>query len=1008
MKFHEDLEHLHVNTLPKRSYYVPASTKELASGKRYNSDRAIFLNGDWKFLYVENDTKLPENYQAADFNTDNLDTIPVPSVWQMHGYGSHNYTNHRFPIPYDPPYVPFDNACGLYIREFEINAEQLSFEQHLVFEGVDSCMYVFVNGEFVGYSQCSHNMSEFDITPYTQEGTNRLSVLVYRWCDGTYLEDQDKLRMSGIFRDVYLLLRPETRIDDFFIHQDFSADFMKADIKIDFTLIGKLKVNASLYDGDTLIASDHGKDIRFKLKEPHLWNAEDPYLYTLVLETEDEVIVKKIGLRKIEIKKRVILVNGQAIKIRGTNRHDSSAVNGPAVTYEEMVQDITMIKAHNMNGIRTSHYPNSPLFLELCDEIGMYVIDESDVEIHGPVDIYGGYDERIFSAIADDPAWAAAILDRIESNVERDKNDTCVIIWSLGNEAGYGVAFENASKWVKKRDKSRLVHYEGALHAKQYDTSLLTPSPLCDYDHTERKKNKYNFDSLDMYSRMYPTVEEMVDYAKEGDKPMILCEYCHAMGNGPGDLEEYWQAIYAHKELVGGFIWEWCDHSTYEGDAPDGRKKFYYGGDWGDVYNDNNFCMDGLVYPDRKPHTGLKEAMNVYRPVRLVEVRGNEYIFCNMLDFTRLEGNVELEYTIFNDREVVETNRVLMEAAPHKEFRLLIDALPKGDRVNILFRYYNVSPNKAEYMPDLLGFDQYIIASGRKNQEMTSNVEPTVTEDAEYIFVEGEGYKYTYSKRLCAFEDMTKGSKSYLKAPMRINIWRAPTDNDNFAKQNWYKMHYDNLTYRTKEITTSIEDGCACIHTDISVSAISMAPILRVYVDYRINGVGDIDIKMSADMDVRMPLLPRFGMEMVLDHEFENVSYYGYGPNESYVDKRRSSYLGWFEDSVTNMHEDYVRPQENGSHYASEEVLLKDGSNEVLVTGPRFSFNASHYSAQELTCAKHNYELADSGNTILCIDAAMGGIGSNSCGPELKRAYRIKPDAKGHIPHELNVRIKFN
>ena len=1008
-KFHEDLNHLHVGTLPKRAYYIPASSALLADMPREVSDRMKLLSGTWSFIYAENDTQIPNNFYAEDFAIDGLNTIAVPSVWQNFGYGSHNYLNHRFPIPYDPPFVPFDNPCGVYIRDFEVADDNL--EKSLVFEGVDSCMYVFINGAFVGYSQCAHNISEFDVTKYVHSGKNRIAVLVYTYCDGTYLEDQDKLRMNGIFRDVYLLSRPKKRVEDYYITQSFSDNYKEASVKVEFKTKGAVKPVVYLKDDEKIIAQGEASDgtIVLNVKNPTLWNAENPYLYTLYIETKDEVISQRLGLRTIEVKNKTILINGQNIKFKGTNRHDSSPYNGYAVTLDEMYRDITMMKAHNMNAIRTSHYPNSPLFLELCDRIGMYVIGESDVEIHGTVDIYGGYDEGMFSAISDDPVWADAIFDRIESNVERDKNVTSVVIWSLGNEAGYGVGFERSAKWIKDRDKTRLVHYEGAIHAKQYDISLLTPAPLCNYGYTERPDGKYDFSSLDMFSEMYPSVDEIDFRLKTVEKPFIMCEYCHAMGNGPGDLEEYWDIIYSHDQMAGGFIWEWCDHSVYMGTTPDGQDKFYYGGDWKDEPHDINFCLDGLVYPDRTPHTGLLEVMNIYRPVRLVKCRDNEYTFINTLDFTDLDGNIELEYRILTDGKVIKNGRLPLKAKPHKKVTVTLPVkLPNKPRTSVLFVYHNVSPYKAEYHPDEVGVDQYIVPVKDEAISLVSKKAPLYFEDDEYIHIEGSNFGYVYSKRTCGFIKLVNKNKSYLEQPMNINIWRAPTDNDNVIRQDWYRMKYNDTTVRNKKLSISVKDNNLVIKNDIVLSAVALCPILVVHAEYTISDKGDIKISMKADKDARVPYLPRFGVRMFLDQSFEDVTYYGYGPNESYVDKRRASYVDRFKNTVTNMHEDYIRPQENGSHYGCKELVIESPINGAIkVEGNDFSFNASHYTQEELTKKAHNFELEESGYTVLCLDARQSGIGTNSCGPELFEKYRMDNDKNGKFPYELNVVISF-
>lgn len=1014
-KYHENLKKIHVNTCRKHSYFVPASTELMSQMPREVSDRAVFLNGDWAFSFFDNDRDIPENIFDADYDPTDMDIISVPSVWQNYGYLPHNYTNHRFPIPYDPPYIPSINPCGVYIRDFEVTED--SFDRHIVFEGVDSCIYLYINGEFVGYSQASHNISEFEITSFVHPGNNRITVLVYRWCDGTYLEDQDKLRMTGIFRDVYILLRPKNRVEDFFVQENFENNYKIAKLNINIDVKGKLPVEVYLYDGENVVAqaltdiSSKDKNVQLMVENPILWNAESPYLYTLVIKTKDEVISRKLGLRDIKIQNRCVLINGQKVKFKGVNRHDSSPFNGYAVTYEEMYQDITLMKAHNINAVRTSHYPNSPLFLELCDEIGMYVIDESDVEIHGPVDVYGGYDERIFSMLADDSDWFESIFDRIESNVERDKNVTSVIFWSLGNEAGYGCNFEKSAIWVKKRDPKRLVHYEGALHAKQYEPSLLDPKPLCNYKYTERSDGKYDFSGLDVYSRMYPAIDEMKEYVKDGDKPMILCEYCHAMGNGPGDLEDYWNLIYSEDVLCGGFVWEWCDHSVYMGITPEGKDKYFYGGDWNDEYNDGNFCMDGLTYPDRTPHTGLSELKNVIRPIRLISVKGQTFTFKNMLDFTSLEGNIEISYRIVTDSKVLSEKQIKVKAKPHSQFKITIDEkLPLKERSSIIFSYINVSPDKALYMPTELGFDQYIIPVKEEAVSIEAvKKAPEVDETEDNVIINGADFKYVYDKKLCAFTKLCKNNVSYIEQPSNINIWRAPTDNDAGIKSEWYKYHYDNLTYRTKKFSVTDKDGLIFINTEVIVSAISMIPFLDVKLLYTINGKGDILIKMKADKDIRTPMLPRFGMRFFMDKSFEQVSYYGYGPLESYIDKRRASYQGRFMDTVSNMYEPYIRPQENGSHYGCKEVILESKyGGKVKITGNDFSFNASHYTQEELTTKHHNYELTESSMTILCLDACQSGIGSNSCGPSLAPEYRVDNGNKNKFMPELSIMMEFD
>ena len=794
------------------------------------------------------------------------------------------------------------------------------------------------------------------------------------------------------------------------MHESFTPGFTKAELNVDIRKKGSGKVKLTLYQDGTPIAEADGENPALTVEEPRLWNAEDPYLYELVIETKDEAISKMIGLKKIEVKNRTILVNGQKIKFKGVNRHDSSPFNGYAVTMEEMYTDITMMKAHNFNAIRTSHYPNSPLFLELCDTLGMYVIDESDLEMHGAGALYGGNDPEhrkssaLFCLLADDPDWYGQVLDRIESNVERDKNSAAVVIWSLGNEAGYGGNFERAAAWVKERDPSRLVHYEGAHSAHYYHSEVLDgeDTPLFHmkrYDHP----NGFDFSNLDMYSRMYPSLDEIREYVKTGDKPMLLCEYTHSMGNGPGDPEDYWELFYKHDELAGGFVWEWCDHSIYMGVTPDGRDKFFYGGDWGDELNDGNFCMDGLVFPDRRPHIGLMELKNVQRPVRLIGAAGNLFRFRNMLDFTDLEDHVGIFYEIKKNGKLLSSGNIALAAAPHAAFEVkLKEKIPQEERVSVIFHYINIDPDRPEFMPDEMGFDQYLVPVEEELPALKSRKAPAITQDDENVIVKGKDFRFVFNKHTAEFTDIVKDGVSYLAGPMGVNIWRAPTDNDRGIRHAWESAGMDRTLPKVYKVEALDKDGFAILKVEYSIAALSLQPVLRIRAVYSIGQDGSLDIHMKAARVPVMPFLPRFGVRLFLDESFEALDYYGYGPNESYIDKRRSSRLDAFSSTVTGEFEDYLKPQENGSHYGCKEMKLSSKKNGcITVRGKDFSFNASHYTQEELTKKKHNFELEKSPYTVLCIDERQSGIGSASCGPMLQEKYRLGKRL------ELDVRITF-
>ena len=623
-RYYEDLSVLHDNTMPARAYYMPASKRmdDLVEHREL-SDRMQLLNGTWKFQYFDSIYDMKDAFYEDGYSVEGFDEIKVPSVWQMAGYDTHQYTNIRYPFPFDPPYVPQDIPCGAYVHTFDYARDDAAPKAYLNFEGVDSCFYVWLNGTYVGYSQVSHMTSEFDVTDVLREGENRISVLVMKWCDGSYLEDQDKFRMSGIFRDVYLLKRPEKGIRDYRITTQLDSDIARINLTAAFYEPTEVRVKLEDKNGAVVsegVISESG-EATFEIVDYTLWNTENPYLYTIILETEQEVIVDHIALRKIEIKNQVIYLNGQKIKFRGVNRHDSDPVTGFTISMEQIKTDLTLMKQHNFNAIRSSHYPNAPFFYEMCDRYGFMVIDEADIEAHGPFMLYRKEDtdynrfKRWNEKIADDPAWEAAIVDRVKLMVERDKNRFCIVMWSMGNESAYGCNFEKALAWTKEFDPKRITQYESARY-RNYDVT-------------------YDYENLDLYSRMYPALTEIEEYLeKDGSKPFLLVEYCHSMGNGPGDFEDYFQMIQAEDKMCGGFVWEWCDHAIAHGVAENGKTIYAYGGDHGEVIHDSNFCMDGLVYPDRRIHTGLLEYKNVYRPARVVsyDAASGELVLHNYMD----------------------------------------------------------------------------------------------------------------------------------------------------------------------------------------------------------------------------------------------------------------------------------------------------------------------------------------------------------------------------------------
>lgn len=978
--YYEDPNITSVNAMPDRSYYIPYPKEGgVPDAPRDSSNRFQLLNGDWNFKLYHNVPEVPEEFIESEFNGEGFDALPVPSVWQLHGYDGNQYTNTRYPIPYDPPYVPFENPCGAYTTWFEVAPEMDGMRKYLNFEGVDSCAYVWVNGEFVGFNKISHSTVEFDITDCTHSGSNKLAVLVLKWCDGTYLEDQDKLRMSGIFRDVYLLYRPENHVRDYFITEEFSDHYQTACLKVGFEFLkGFEKLDYALFDGEEELAEGTavGNSFSLTVEHPKLWNAEQPYLYTLILRSCGEVVCEKVGFRDICVKSGVILVNGSPIKIKGVNRHDSDPETGYTQSVSQMKRDLTLMKQHNINAVRTSHYPNSPLFTQLCDQYGFYVIGEADVEAHGGINTYGAAHYEI-GKLAVNPLFKQAILRRVQRSVLRDKNRTCILFWSLGNESGYGVNFVEAAQWIRSYDPSRLVHYESSIY----------PYPESNND----------ISVLDVFSRMYASTDFVKEYFSQPQKkPFIQCEFCHAMGNGPGDLEDYFELIYRYDGFGGGLIWEWCDHAVYAGMTPDGKKKFLYGGDFNEFPHDGNFCVDGLVSPDRIPSTGLLEYKNVIRPVRIqpVNLRTGEYQVRNCLDFTNLQDSVSICCEITRNGVTVERAMLPDEnIAPHGSAKITVPyQLPSNGRCMIRFIYLQKGETPFVKAGAELGFDQFELPVEGKFP-MNSGLETGAldfTEDDTSVCAFGTDFEYRFSKPCGTFTEIVYQGRKLIEKPMEYNIWRAPTDNDMYIKKEWKNAGYDRAKVKTYKTAVKREGGRIEIVCELSMTPVFIQPILHISAKFTILPSGQINAALEVQKDKVMPSLPRFGVRLFLPKTFGELEYFGYGPYESYADKHRASYVGLFGSAVTEQYVDYIKPQENGSHCGCEYVSLSDRQQSFEITSATpFCFNASMFTQEELTNRRHDFELEKSDSTVLCIDYKQNGIGSNSCGPELIEKYHF-------------------
>ncbi|MGN0695404.1 MAG: glycoside hydrolase family 2 TIM barrel-domain containing protein [Oscillospiraceae bacterium] len=987
MIYHEDPDKLHVNTLEKHCYFIPFGAGQDPFADREASVRFELLNGEWDFRYYDSIIDMEDDFISVPFEK----KLPVPSNWQLYGYDKPQYTNVCYPIPYDPPYVPDDIPAGVYSRSYAYSPDGL--DRILVFEGADSCIYLYINGEFAGYSQVSHCTSEFDITPYLREGENNITAAVLKWCDGTYLEDQDKFRLSGIFRDVYVLSRPKKRLESYIVRTDLSDGFSSAELV--FTPFG-CDVKARLSDNEGNILAEFsaadGLPSVNRISAPVLWSAEKPYLYRLTIYAGEEVIGERVGFRTVCAENGVVKINGRPVKFKGTNRHDSYPETGCYASAEQMKKDIVLMKKHNINAVRTSHYPNSPLFYSLCDEYGLYVIDEADLEAHGCVEVYNdfkwsmGYDG--IALLASDERFRKAVTDRAVSLVKRDINRPCVVFWSLGNESGYGTNLLAAGELVKSLDNKRLLHYE-SMH-KLDDTSD---------------------EILDVVSQMYTAPADMLKFLenKEEKRPLILCEYCHAMGNGPGDLEDYHNIFYSDERFCGGFVWEWSDHACPLGETADGRKKYGYGGDFGEKHHDGNFCMDALTYPDRTPHTGLLEVKQVYRPVRAEKgEKPGSFILNSTLEFENAGDILCCRYEITYDGGILAEGTADFDLPPMGSTEIYIPEAAEDLVGETYIRFVFTAKNDTLFCEKgyEICFDQLKLCGDSADDTAYPQCsEAVLLDDAPLsVNITVGNVSYRFNKRLSEFDSIKCGGREILGRPLSFNFFRAPTDNDTM-KDDWYRAHLNDFTVKNYGVISEITSAGAEISLRQSFGWSIHQPFAYMDVKYIISENG-LDIQCSAEFSNKVTFLPRFGIRLFLPRAFDTVEYFGYGPCESYIDKHQASYMGNFSAKLSDMHEDYIRPQENSSHFGCKHMTVTDGMTSLRFTSKEtFSFNASEYTEEELACKRHNFELEKSGSSIICIDGMMAGVGSNSCGPALAEKYRLPLP---NISSQLHIMISEN
>ena len=1002
---------LEENREKPRAWYIPYSDVGAAlSGTKGRSDRYRLLNGDWSFYYCEDMHYIPGDFYTADCDESGWDTLPVPSNWQMFGYDIPAYVNVTYPIPCDPPYVPDENPAGLYRMHFRLPERWRGKRIYINFEGVNSYMELFINGRYVGFTKGTHLPSEFDITEYLCEGDNLLAAKVLKWCDGSYLEDQDFYRLSGIFRDVYLIAREPEHIRDVFIKTSDEGGrwVMTAEIET----AGALDITATLYDPDNKpvsvkhVAASGAAEVSFDVYGAKLWSAETPNVYHLTLEANGEIIAFQTGFRTVVLSRREgLLINGRQVKLKGVNRHDTNPDLGHYTPIEAMKRDLDQMKRHNINTIRTSHYPNTPEFLQLCDRYGFYVVDECDLETHGMEFTSDP------AGLTNSPEWRSAYLDRITRTLERDKNHPAVIMWSLGNESFMGKNHLAMGEYVKSRDASRILHYEGAYHG-EFSQAFIEK---CGGDREMRMLGKANpscdNELFDLISRMYPSVDSIIDYA-EGDeettRPLFLCEYSHAMGVGPGDLRDYWDAIYSHPKLIGGCVWEWADHSVRMCDE-EGREFFVYGGYFGEQPNDGNFCVDGLCSPDRVPSSGLIEYKKVIQPVRITDAGNGSVTIENLYDFVTLEA-LDMSWRISRDGAEYASGFVgALDIAPHESRTIKLDyKLPASDCAKYFLdvrftQRYDTLWEKAGYEVafEQLALPVKFVPAVRCDNGMDSLC--TVC-DGQLVEIEGENFSYIFDRTQGSFVSISMNGREFLAAAPKISIWRAPIDNDRQDIEKMRAIWMDRSF--TKVYGCEVEAGER--ETRITVKAAHGGkvhqPLLRCTIVYTVVADGGIDVKVSADVREDIPALPRFGLEFAISG-CDTLDYFARGPHENYIDLVNAARFDRYHTTVDAQYVPYIFPQDCGNHTGADWVAVSDMMGRgIIFKGDGFDFSALHYTAEDLDRAKYTTELVRRDEAIVHIDCRQNGVGSHSCGPVLIEKYALNDK---HIDFAFSLRPVF-
>ena len=988
-----------INRMPARAHFLtfPSKEKALLNNNRY-THAFKNLNGVWKFMFLDAPEYSPEGFFNSDFDVTKMDDITVPGNWQLQGYGKMHYSDLWYNFPINPPYVPTENPTGIYKRTFFVEESYRDKKIIIRFCGVDSAYHLWINGKEVGYSKVARNESEFDITDIIRVGEeNDVTVRVYQWSDGTYLEDQDMWWESGIFRDVELIGVPKDGINDYKVIADLDDEYKNGIFKVEAFLRTTKEVNVTfeLVDAGentvftkTVVAKEGKACIDEVIADVNHWTAETPYLYKLFMTVEDdgqivEVIPQNVGFRNIRLNGETFLVNGEtflvngvAIKFKGVNRHDYSPQNGRVVSREEIEKDIILMKQFNINAIRTSHYPNSYYLYDLCDEYGMYLIAETDLECHG-FELTGDY-----KWITDDPSWELAYISRMTRMIERDKNHPAIIFWSLGNESAFGCNFRKMTDVAHEMDPTRLVHYEG------------------DFD----------VESADVYSTMYTWIENpkkpylMKDIIEKSKKPHIHCEYCHAMGNGPGNLKDYQDLVYAHDKLQGGFVWEWFDHGI-ESFTESGEKYYRYGGDFGDDPSNKDFCIDGLIMPDRTPSPGLYEYKKVIEPITTtaVDIQKGIINLLSRYDFANLD-RFNLVYKVMEDDVILQTGFMAVpsiEARANKDITLPYDLsaikVKPGAHyyVNISYQlredtsYASSGHELATAQFELPLYKEGIVV----RPEGILNVEKEHTT----LHVKGANFSLDFNLVNGNLMNIVRDGMQVLSKGPRLTLWRAPISNDMEIIDKLKKVYFLHLEHEVvMNIDYHMEGNILKVEVDTINSTTNSAWHFKTKYVYTVCPSGDILIDVegtpSGRVDLAPDMLPRIGVSMHLDKSMEHVRYFGMGPGENYADSKEAAQMGLYANTVDGLFTNYVIPQENGNHMGCKWVSMTNdrGMGLLASTEGDFNFSASWYEDKDLDDAKHTCDLVKRDYIVFNVDYKQNALGTNSCGQWQLDKYRAK------------------